>query len=60
MRRRAAGDKGVCGRSLCGRTAAVRENDVTMRPVREREHVMAVRNGFVVLVATVAAGFGAL
>lgn len=32
----------------------------TMRLVQEREYVMAITNGFVVLVATVAAGFGGL
>lgn len=32
----------------------------TMRLVQEREYVMAVANGFVVLVVTVAVGFGGL
>ncbi|WP_022900671.1 fluoride efflux transporter CrcB [Humibacter albus] len=32
----------------------------TMRLVQEREYVMAFSNGFVVLIATVAAGFGGL
>ena len=32
----------------------------TMRLVQEREYVMAVGNGFVVLVVTVAVGFGGL